>query len=111
MSPDFVTFLRDKLRPLLCVVAIDEAHVITDWGTNDFRQDYAKMSELLCISQAPAELLLSGTFPQEKLDKTVQLLCMENVTVIADIPDREEIYIQVSYEKPKERLNWLLNDL
>ena len=107
-SEVFSTFARKWLRSQLCLVAFDEAHVITEWSTPEFRPDYARMSEVLTICKSSVELVLTATITNEALMELQRVLCIEKLKVIALSPDRPEIYLQVSSSK---NFDWLLKEL
>src|SRR5437588_1322744 len=63
--PSFCEAL-EQTRPVL--FAIDEAHCITDWGT-DFRPDYARLGEVLRRLRPPRVVALTATATPEVRDQ------------------------------------------
>jgi ATP-dependent DNA helicase RecQ len=102
---------RQRLNRLpIALVAIDEAHCISEWGHN-FRPDYLKLARLFRELNVPRVLALTATATPE---------------VAADIRKEFEIaeadHIQLSFHRPNldlrvtplaanERKAWLLNRL
>ena len=117
-SPEFAStsafkeLARGCLRRVLCLVAFDEAHVITEWGNEEFRPEYGHMAELLSVLQSPVEVLLSATMGLKTLKMLQESLCIEHLEIVAESPDRPEIFLDVDRTtKPNARLDWLIEDL
>ncbi|WP_428309589.1 RecQ family ATP-dependent DNA helicase [Hydrocarboniphaga sp.] len=63
IAPERLTLpgFRERLRRLGCpLVAVDEAHCISEWG-HDFRPEYGQLGELLREMQAPRILACTAT--------------------------------------------------
>jgi ATP-dependent DNA helicase RecQ len=71
-SPRFVDALR-SLGPRLALIAIDEAHCISEWG-HDFRPEYRRLGEVV-VDLAPARIaaFTATATPQVRDDITLQL--------------------------------------
>ena len=94
----------------LCVIAFDEAHVITEWGLSNFRRDYAETHELLARLPGIPVLVMSGTMTDNMVHKTMHLLNIPNYVTVASNPDRPEIYLDVRQHTP-DCLTWLATEL
>ncbi|MDQ3368248.1 MAG: ATP-dependent DNA helicase [Myxococcota bacterium] len=71
-SPRFVEALR-SLAGRLALIAIDEAHCISEWG-HDFRPDYRRLGEIVKELKAPRIAAFTATAtPEVRLDITHQL--------------------------------------
>ncbi|MGE0551383.1 MAG: ATP-dependent DNA helicase RecQ [Kofleriaceae bacterium] len=71
-SPRFVEALR-SLGDRLALIAIDEAHCISEWG-HDFRPDYRRLGELVKELKAPRIAAFTATAtPEVRRDIAVQL--------------------------------------
>lgn len=71
-SPRFVDALK-AIAPRIALVAIDEAHCISEWG-HDFRPDYRRLGEVLISLAAPRIAAFTATAtPEVRADIAHQL--------------------------------------
>lgn len=94
----------------LSMVAIDEAHCISEWG-HRFRPSYRKIKEnLLSVADQVAWIALTATAtPQVKQD-IIDSLQLNNPTIISKGYIRDNLGYRVEYEENKpQRLKELLN--
>ncbi len=71
-SPRFVDVLR-TLASRLALIAIDEAHCISEWG-HDFRPEYRRLGEIVQTLGAPRIAAFTATAtPEVRLDIAAQL--------------------------------------
>jgi len=66
-------FRRRILSIGIALVAVDEAHCISQWG-HDFRPDYRRLGTALAALDAPQVLALTATAPPEVQDDVVEQL-------------------------------------
>lgn len=85
----------------LCLIAIDEAHCVSEWG-HDFRKEYRKVGEMLrshsVLSQVPIVALTATAVPKVQTDILASLR-LRNPLVVQQSFDRENLIISVQ-KKP-----------
>jgi ATP-dependent DNA helicase RecQ/Werner syndrome ATP-dependent helicase len=85
----------------LCLIAIDEAHCVSEWG-HDFRKDYRKVGEMLrshsVLSKIPIVALTATAVPKVQNDILASLR-LRNPLVAQQSFDRENLIISVQ-KKP-----------
>ena len=105
--PGFLEFLKKRS---LSLIAIDEAHCISQWG-HDFRPDYRILGERLKeLRPAPVIALTATATPTVQSDICKQLGLTEEARVIQGFR-RTNISIEVAEFTPKDRpsiINFLL---
>jgi len=84
-------YFREFLqRVSVSLIAIDEAHCISDWG-HDFRPDYRNLKELrLSYSKIPC-IALTATATPQVLKDIEQQLCLENANTFVTSFNRENL--------------------
>ncbi len=103
--PDFISFLR---RLKISLIAIDEAHCISEWG-HDFRPDYRNLKNLRCLfPQTPIIALTATATEKVKIDIAAQLALREPKILVASF-DRPNLTYRVMPKKNySEHLSFLL---
>jgi len=89
---------RRSLRalPALCLVAVDEAHCVSEWG-HDFRTSYLHVVDAVrrCSKSAPLAAL-TGTASSETFEDLKRLLRLREPGLVAPFsPDRPELRFRV----------------
>ena len=92
-KPDFLEVLKNRLVPLL---AVDEAHCISQWG-HDFRPDYTRLREIRQILGYPTTIALTATAtPEVQQDIVRQLgLTPDEVKLFHEGIERPNLQLQV----------------
>ena len=93
ISNNFISTLAES--NMLCLVAIDESHCVSNWGHN-FRPDYEKLH---CIKEyAPTTpiLALTATATQRIQDDICKILRLKNPVIIKGNFDRPNLTISIS---------------
>ncbi len=103
-SPIFMRFLENLKIPL---IAIDEAHCISQWG-HDFRPSYLYINEVIKnLSSTPTILALTATAtPQVQNDIQQTLNILEQHTIITTF-ERENLFFEVM--KDVDRKKWVID--
>lgn len=85
----------------LCLIAVDEAHCVSEWG-HDFRKEYRKVGEMLrshsILSQVPIVALTATAVPKVQND-ILESLRLRNPLIVQQSFDRENLIISVK-KKP-----------
>ena len=102
-------FLSMSQRVGISMVAVDEAHCISQWG-QDFRPSYLKIVDF--IEQLPARPVIAAYTATATKAVREDILCtlgLENPEVVVTGYNRENLYFAV--EKPKDKTAALLSYL
>ncbi|MCC7163749.1 MAG: RecQ family ATP-dependent DNA helicase [Anaerolineae bacterium] len=81
-------------RVELSLLAIDEAHCLSQWG-HDFRPDYLRLAEARRNFEPPVTLALTATATTRVQDDIVRLLEMEHAARLVTGFNRPNLYLQV----------------
>lgn len=110
VSPEMLSnpFFQNALKRVnLSLIAVDEAHCISQWGF-DFRPEYLQIGELFNNSQRPPILALTATATSKVLVDIESYLLMKNPFKWLANVDRPNIAYQVvQISDYREKLNWL----
>ena len=95
-------FLRAMERIEISIVAVDEAHCISQWG-QDFRPSYLAIPDFLeKLSARPRLCAFTATATERVRQDVVRLLQMRDPFVRVTGFDRPNLYFSVSYPKNKD---------
>ena len=112
VAPERLTteaFLNFALNAKIAMVAVDEAHCVSQWG-QDFRPSYLKIVDF--IDRLPVRPVISAftaTATKEVRDDIIDILMLRNPTVTSTGFDRPNLYFGV--ESPKDKYAALANYL
>lgn len=102
-------FLDFALHTKIAMVAVDEAHCVSQWG-QDFRPSYLKIVEF--VSRLPKRPIISAftaTATKEVRDDIIDILLLQEPTVLTIGFDRSNLYFGVM--APKDRYGAVKNYL
>lgn len=94
-------FLDFALHTKIAMVAVDEAHCVSQWG-QDFRPGYLKIVEF--INKLPVRPVVSAftaTATKEVREDIIKILMLDHPEVVATGYDRPNLYLEV--RTPKDR--------
>lgn len=98
-APSFLCFAQEAEIPLL---AIDEAHCVSQWG-QDFRPSYLKITEFLeTLPHRPAVGAFTATATEQVKEDIERLLLLQNPLCITTGFDRPNLYFETVRPKSKE---------
>lgn len=104
VAPERLTtesFLAFARQAEISMVAVDEAHCISQWG-QDFRPSYLKIVEFIrMLPKRPVISAFTATATREVRDDVVRILELDNPTIVTTGFDRSNLYFAV--ETPKDR--------
>ncbi|VUT28177.1 MAG: putative ATP-dependent RNA helicase [Candidatus Syntrophoarchaeum sp. GoM_oil] len=107
MIPSFLSFLE---RLNIGLIAVDEAHCISEWG-HDFRPEYRRLNLLKEIfPQTPLIALTATAIPEVQKDIITQLKLTDPKIYKASL-DRENLFYQIKpkYDAYQQLLQYLKN--
>ena len=100
-------FLDFALHAKIAMVAVDEAHCVSQWG-QDFRPHYLHIREFLKeMPQRPIVSAFTATATTQVKEDILQLLDMKDPYTITTGFERKNLYFAV--EKPKDKYQALLH--
>lgn len=94
-------FLDFALRAKIAMIAVDEAHCVSQWG-QDFRPSYLKIMEF--VGRLPCRPVISAftaTATKEVKEDIIDILQLDNPLAITTGFDRDNLYFAV--KTPKDR--------
>ena len=100
VSPERATlasFKRMLARIPVALLAIDEAHCVSQWG-HDFRPEYLRLGELRTITDAPI-IALTATATHRVVDEIVDTLAMREPTLVQGDFRRPNLAFSVTYAR------------
>ena len=102
-SPAFLSAIENLTIPL---VAVDEAHCISEWG-HDFRSDYREISAFIeRFDQRPTVVALTATATPRVRKDIARSLCLQNPLEIVSSFDRANLSLSVVHMPHDERESW-----
>lgn len=102
-------FLDFALHAKIAMVAVDEAHCVSQWG-QDFRPSYLKIVEFIKkLPKRPVVSAFTATATREVRDDIMDILLLENPEVLTTGFDRPNLYFGV--QSPKDKYGVLKNYL
>ena len=111
LTPRFLAML-DSLheRGLLSLIAIDEAHCVSQWG-HDFREEYLGLSQLHERFASVPRIALTATADAHTRADIVERLALESARLFVASFDRPNIRYQiVEKDEPRKQLLRFLRD-
>ena len=105
MRPDFINSLE---HIPLALIAIDEAHCVSQWG-HDFRPEYAALGELRQYFPEVPFIALTATADPQTRDDIVKVLGLHKARLFTTSFDRPNIrYTVLEKHRPQSQLNRFL---
>ena len=103
------SFLDFALNAKIAMVAVDEAHCVSQWG-QDFRPSYLKIVEFIDrLKKRPVISAFTATATRQVREDIIRILRLQEPTVLTTGFDRSNLYFAV--KSPKDRYSSLVNDL
>ena len=105
-DPRFLEFAREASIPL---VAVDEAHCVSQWG-QDFRPSYLAVGDFIAqLPQRPVVAAFTATATERVRRDIVRLLDLRDAYEVVTGFDRPNLYFGVERMEPKRKLAWIGN--
>lgn len=102
-SPAFLSAIENLVIPL---VAVDEAHCISEWG-HDFRSDYREISAFIeRFNRRPTVVALTATATPRVRKDIARSLGLQNPLEIVSSFDRANLSLSVVHMPHDERGSW-----
>ncbi|MBX9033831.1 RecQ family ATP-dependent DNA helicase [Gordonibacter massiliensis (ex Traore et al. 2017)] len=103
-DPRFLEFAREASIPL---VAVDEAHCVSQWG-QDFRPSYLAVGDFIAqLPQRPVVAAFTATATERVRRDIVRLLDLRGPYEVVTGFDRPNLYFGVERMEPKRKLAWI----
>lgn len=94
-------FLDFALNTRIAMVAIDEAHCVSQWG-QDFRPSYLKIVDFIKkLPRRPVVSAFTATATREVREDIIDILMLQNPIVVTTGYDRPNLYLGVQAPKDK----------
>lgn len=94
-------FLEFALHTKIAMVAVDEAHCVSQWG-QDFRPSYLKIVEFIeKLEHRPSVSAFTATATQEVKEDIISILRLQDPAISATGFDRSNLYFAVQSPKDK----------
>lgn len=98
-TPDFLRFAREAAIPL---VAVDEAHCISQWG-QDFRPSYLRIREFIdALPVRPVIGAFTATATAQVREDITAILRMKNPALVTTGFNRQNLYFEVRHPADKK---------
>jgi ATP-dependent DNA helicase RecQ len=91
-----VTFLKSIQDQGISLLAVDEAHCISEWG-HDFRPDYLQIIQLRKALNDPLTVALTATATPQVQNDIIRLLGLSNAEKIVTGFNRPNLFFEVRY--------------
>ncbi|NBJ92359.1 DNA helicase RecQ [Parablautia muri] len=102
-------FLDFALHTSIVMVAVDEAHCVSQWG-QDFRPSYLKITEFIeKLPARPVVAAFTATATREVKEDIIDILLLQNPALVTTGFDRKNLYFGVM--APKNRYGTVKNYL
>lgn len=95
-------FMRALSRNAVAMVAIDEAHCISQWG-HDFRPEYRELAPLLAQHPAALRMALTATATARVRADIVDSLGLRNALQVVTSADRPNLSFEVEPKASKDK--------
>ncbi len=87
----------------ISMVAVDEAHCVSQWG-QDFRPSYLKIPEFIqCLAKRPVLGAFTATATKEVRQDIVRMLALSDPHMTVTGFDRQNLYFEVRHDRDKYR--------
>lgn len=97
------SFLDFALHAKIAMVAVDEAHCVSQWG-QDFRPSYLKITEFIeRLPYRPVVSAFTASATKEVREDIIDILMLRSPTVMSTGFDRPNLYFEVQTPKNKYR--------
>ncbi|MCP1101728.1 ATP-dependent DNA helicase RecQ [Aequitasia blattaphilus] len=100
-------FLDFALNTEIAMVAVDEAHCVSQWG-QDFRPSYLKIVDFIKqLPKRPVVSAFTATATKEVREDIIDILMLQEPTVVTTGYDRPNLYLGV--QAPKDKYSMVKN--
>lgn len=111
-NAEFVQDTLSLIQKNICMLVIDEAHCISDWG-HDFRPDYLRIVKVIQQLPPNVPLLATTATANDRVIADISAQFGNQLRVLRGELARDTLHIQVlkNLRKKEERLAWMAEHL
>lgn len=107
----FVQDVLSHIADQVCLMIIDEAHCVSDWG-HDFRPDYRRIERIIHNMPSTMRMLATTATANDRVVSDLQHIFGEQLEVTRGSLTRNNLHMQTMVkESPAERMAWLAHHL
>ena len=107
-------FVQDVLSHIvdqICLMIIDEAHCVSDWG-HDFRPDYRRIERIIRNMPSTMRMLATTATANDRVVTDLQHIFGKRLEIMRGSLTRNNLHMQTMVkESPAERMAWLAHQL
>jgi len=107
----FVQQVLSHIVDQVCLMIIDEAHCVSDWG-HDFRPDYRRIERIIRNMPSTMRMLATTATANDRVVEDLHHIFGERLDITRGSLTRNNLHMQTMVkESPSERMAWLAHHL
>jgi ATP-dependent DNA helicase RecQ len=103
----FVSEVFSQIVEQVCLMIIDEAHCVSDWG-HDFRPDYRRIERIIRDTPSTMRMLATTATANNRVVEDLQHVSGDRLEILRGSLARNNLHMQTMVkDSPSERMAWL----